>query len=104
MIAKTGIWRGWNAGWFTISVFLAILAFRPYFWPETKAAAGVARYDYVYVISPAYLYQGRQGILLMDKRNGDVWFIAGTDNATLSFRDPVLVVRIPLEKPEQVPH
>jgi len=94
---------GRNAGVFLIVALLAILALRPYFSPDTKASADVARFDYVYVISPVYLYQGQQGILLMDKRNGNVWFIAKGNSTTISFRDPVLVVRMPLEKLEAVP-
>jgi len=90
--------------WILLAALTAGIVIRPYLWPETKAAADVSRFDYVYVISPVYLYQGRQGILLMDKRNGNVWFIAKSDNTTISFRDPVFVVRIPLEKVEQAIH
>jgi hypothetical protein len=37
-------------------------------------------------------------ILLLDKRNGNVWFIPKGDEINISFRDPSLVVRIPLEQ------
>jgi hypothetical protein len=88
--------------WLSIAVLLAILVVWRF--PERNArAADSVRFDYVYVISPVYLYQGRQGILLMDKRNGKVWFIAKGDEVNISFRDPVFVVRIPLEKLESAP-
>jgi hypothetical protein len=63
----------------------------------TSAAADSARFDYVHIVSPMYLYQGRQGILLLDKRNGNVWFSPKGDEINISFRDPSFVVRIPLE-------
>jgi hypothetical protein len=40
-------WAKRNAGVFLIVALLAILVFRPYFSPDTKAAAEVARFDYV---------------------------------------------------------
>ncbi|SRR5581483_690288 len=89
-----------NAALLIIAILLSILALRPYLSPEIKAAADAARFDYVHVISPTYLYQGRQGILVLDKRNGNVWFIPKGDNVNISFRDPVFVVRVPLEKLE----
>jgi hypothetical protein len=49
------------------------------------------------MLSPMYLYQGRQGILLLDKRNGNVRFSPKGDEINISFRDPSFVVRIPLE-------
>jgi hypothetical protein len=89
-----------NTALLCIAGLLAILVLRPYLWPEIKAAADVARFDYIYVVSPAYVHQGRQGILILDKRNGNVWFIPKGDNINISFRDPVFVVRLPLEKVE----
>ena len=86
--------------WIAVAL-LAILAVRPYIWPETKASAQTPRFDYIYIISPVYLYQGRQGILLMDKRNGNVWFFGKSDDQTLSFLDPVLVVKLPFDKIDQ---
>src|SRR5258706_9503588 len=85
-----------------IAGLLAIIMARPYLAPEMRAAAdSAARFDYVHIVSPMYLYQGRQGILLRDKRNGNVWFIPKGDDMNISFRDPLFVVRIPLEKLDQ---
>ena len=82
-----------------IALFIGIIAMRPYLTPEAAVIADSGRFDYVYVVSPAYIYNGRQGVLLLDKRNGNVWFLARyTDNMKLVFGDPVLVAHIPLEK------
>ena len=89
-----------------IAVLLAISLLRPYLWPDVSILADAGRFDYVYVISPLFLYKGHQGVLLLDKRNGDVWFIAqtGDGSGNTSFKDPAFVVRLPLEKLDQAPH
>jgi len=88
----------------SIAVFLGMIAVRPYLSPETKVAADSGRYDYASVISAAFLYQGKQGILLLDKRNGNVWFIARNgDNMTVTFADPVMLIHVPLEKLDEQP-
>lgn len=70
---------------------------------EAKVSANSERFDHVTVISPMYLYQGAQGVLLMDRRNGNIWFIAKGNEVNLTFRDPVFVARLPLEKLDQAP-
>ena len=70
---------------------------------EATASASSERFDYVYVVSPMYLYQGAQGVLLMDRRNGNIWFVAKGNEGNLTFRDPVFVARLPLEKLDQAP-
>ena len=84
-------------------MLLAIIVARPYLAPELRVSADSGRFDYVHIVSPVYLYQGRQGILLLDKRNGNVWFIPKGDDVNISFRDPLFIVRIPLEKLDQTP-
>jgi len=82
-----------------ITLFLGVIALRPYLEPETKVTADSGRFDYASVVSPAFIYNGRQGILLLDKRNGNVWFIARNEaNMTVSLADPVFVIHVPLEK------
>jgi hypothetical protein len=82
-----------------IAAFLGMIAVRPYLAPETKVIADSGRYDYASVVSPAFLYQGKQGILLLDKRNGNVWFLARNgDNMKVSYADPAFVLHVPLEK------
>jgi len=76
---------------------------RPHLRPDASVLADSGRFDYVNVISSMFLYQGNQGVLLMDKRNGNVWFIPKGNEMTITFRDPVFVTRLPLEKLDQAP-
>jgi hypothetical protein len=71
-------------------VLLAIIMARPYLAPKMRAAADSEPFD-VHIVSPMYLYQGRQGILLLDKRNENAWFIPKGDEINISFRDPRLL-------------
>jgi hypothetical protein len=86
-----------------IAVLLGVIAVRLWSKSEVLASADSGRYDYVTIVSPVFLYKGNQGVLLLDKRNGNVWFVAKSQDTNLSFKDPVLVVRFPLEKLEQPP-
>ncbi len=86
-----------------IVILLAVIAIRPYVIPEFTVTADAGRFDYVQIIAATYLYQGRQGVLMLDKRNGNVWFTARGDNVNISFTDPVFIVRVPLEKLDQQP-
>ena len=61
-------------------------------------AAERARFDHVYITSSPFLNRGGEGVLVMDKRNGNVWFISRVNNASqVVFNDPVFVTRIPFE-------
>ena len=85
-----------------IAVLLAMIAARPYFVPEMAVIGDSGRFDYLTVVSPAYIYNGRQGVLLMDKRNGNVWFLGRyTDNMKVTFGDPLFVAHVPLEKVDE---
>jgi hypothetical protein len=46
------------------------------------------------------LYKGQQGLLALDKRNANVWFIPKSND---QFGDPVFVLRVPFEKLDQAP-
>jgi len=86
----------------TIAVLLGMIAARPYLVPEMAVAADSGRFDYLNVVSPAYIYNGMPGVLLMDKRNGNVWFLGKyTDNMKVTFGDPVFVAHVPLEKVDE---
>ena len=86
------------AGW-TIAIFLGIIALRPLHNPEVKVVADSPKFDHVNIVAPVFLYRGQQGLLVLDKRNGNVWFLAKhEENMKLSFGDPAFVVRVPLEK------
>ena len=84
-----------------IVLLLAFIALRPYGPLERTASADSGRFDYIHCITPVFLYKGKQGLLLLDKRNGNVWFVAKSDAAAeLSYGAPVLLTQIPLEKLE----
>src|SRR5215469_4731969 len=85
-----------------IAVFLGMIAIRPYISPDQHVRADSGQFDYVQIISAQFIYNGATGVLLLDKRNGNVWFTErNSDNMRLAFKDPVFVVRVPLEKLDQ---
>jgi hypothetical protein len=85
-----------------IVLLLGMIVARPYVVPETTVSADSGRFDYLSVVSAVYIYNGRPGVLLLDKRNGNVWFFGKhTDNMKSSFGDPVFVAHVPLEKVEE---
>jgi len=95
-ISKAALWL--------IALFLGIIALRPLYSPEARVSADTSKFDHVYIVSPMFLYKGQQGLLLMDKRNGNVWFIGrGNDQLTLKYGEPVFIIQIPLEKLDQAP-
>ena len=83
-----------------IALFLGIIALRPFFDPALKAQAQAARFDHVTIVSAVFLYKGQQGLLVLDRRNANVWFIPKKDD---QFLDPVFVIRVPFEKLDQSP-
>ena len=83
-----------------IATFLGMIALRPYLDPPHRVLAQGARFDHVYVISPSIGYKGALGVLVMDKRNGNVWFLPKKDDL---FLDPVFLTRVPFEKLDQPP-
>ena len=87
-----------------IALSLGFMALRPVYSPGTKVSAESLRFDHVYIIAPVFLYKGHQGILLMDRRNGNIWFLAkGNDALTLKYGDPVFITQLPLDKLDHVP-
>ena len=87
-----------------IAALLGMLVVRQYLRPDVQVSADAGRFDHVFVVSPAFLYNGNPGVLLMDKRNGNLWFIAKNIVAnTLTFGEPVFIARVPLEKLDQAP-
>jgi hypothetical protein len=86
-----------------VALLLAVIASQLWLRNEVAVSADSGRYDYVSIVSPMFLYKGNQGVLLLDKRNGNVWFVAKSQDMNISFKDPVLVVRFPLEKLDQPP-
>ena len=80
-----------------IALFLGMIAMRPFFDPA-KVMAQSAKFDHVYIVSPLFLYKGQQGLLLMDRRNANVWFMPKVDDR---YQTPVFVFRVPFEKLDQ---
>jgi hypothetical protein len=86
-----------------VVILLGATALRPYIYPSVHAAE-LARFDHVDIVSSLFLYKGAQGVLVLDKRNGNVWFIPrGNDAMQVTFNDPVFVTRIPFEKLDTAP-
>jgi hypothetical protein len=83
-----------------IAVFLGIIAVRPLIVPEVTAMAQPARFDHVYIAASTFLYKGQQGMLVLDRRNANVWFIPKVND---QFQTPVWVIRLPFEKLDQAP-
>jgi hypothetical protein len=80
---------------FAIVVLLAVLVLRQLLDPQPKVLAQAPRYDHLMIVSTGFLYKGQQGMLVLDKRNANVWFFARINE---TFQDPVLVIRLPFEK------
>ena len=85
-----------------IAIFLGMIALRPLFDPPARVLAQSSRFDHVYVVSPSIGYKGQMGLLVMDRRNGNVWFIPKSVKAEL-YLEPLFLIRVPLEKLDQAP-
>lgn len=91
--------------WLLITVLLlSILVVQSFVSPRAHVSANADGFAYVEILSSGYLYQGHQGVLLMDRRNGNIWFMARGNEFKLTFKDPVFLIRLPLEKLDQAPH
>ena len=86
-----------------IALLIGTIGLRPYFHPDMRVSADAGRFDYVSIVSPMFLYKGGQGVLLLDKRNGNLWFIPKGNEMELTYKDPVFVVHVPLEKLDEAP-
>jgi hypothetical protein len=78
---------------------LGMIATRPFF-DSSTALAQSARFDHVNIISAVFLYKGQQGILVLDRRNANVWFIPKRDEA---YQNPVFVTKLPFENLDRAP-
>jgi len=79
---------------------LGIVATGQLFEPGVKVQAEGARFDHVQIISTTFIHQGQLGLLLLDRRNGNVWFLPmSTDESRRDpLGDPVFLVRVRFEK------
>jgi hypothetical protein len=89
-----------------IALLLGLIASSHLFEPRVKVQAEGARFDHVTIVSTTFIHKGQMGLLLLDRRNGNVWFIQrSTDESRLvPFDEPVFLVRVPFEKLDQAPH
>jgi hypothetical protein len=83
-----------------IAVLLAMIALRPLAEPAGAVLAQTARFEHVQIVSPMFLYKGNQGILVMDRRNANIWFIPKLNE---QYQSPVFVTRLPFDKLDQAP-
>ena len=68
--------------------------------PIETVHAQAARFDHITIVSSLFLYDGERGLLLLDKRNGNVWFMPQRDKA---YGDPSFILRVPFEQLDQQP-
>jgi len=83
-----------------IALFLGVKTFQPDWIPIQTAHAQTAQFDHITVVSALFLHQGQQGLLLLDKRNGNVWFMPRKDG---SYDDPQFLFRVAFEKLDRQP-
>jgi hypothetical protein len=83
-----------------IALFLGMIAFRPFINPPTTVMAQPARFDHVFIVSTTFLYKGMQGLLVLDRRNGNVWLLPRVND---SFQDPLFIMRMQFEKLDRDP-
>ena len=96
LLSKVALW--------VLTVVLGIIALRPLSSPDLKVSAESSRFDHINIVSPLFLFKGAQGLLVLDRRNGNVWFIGKhADEMDLRYREPVFVTQIPFEKLDQPP-
>jgi hypothetical protein len=81
-----------------IVALLGLLVLQRFFDNPTIVSAQSSRFDHVFIASTVFLYKGQQGMLVLDKRNGNVWFFPRVNEA---FQDPVFVMRLQFEKIDQ---
>lgn len=87
-----------------IATLLAVIAAELRTARPERVYADSSRFDHVQVIATNFLFGGNPGVLVLDKRNGNVWFIArGQDMEKAWLKDPVFLIRVPFEKLDQAP-
>ncbi|HKD07085.1 MAG TPA: hypothetical protein VKB79_14375 [Bryobacteraceae bacterium] len=84
-------------------LLLGLVALQAFRGGTATVSAASGRYDYVSIISPVFVYKGVQGVLLLDSRNGNIWFVPKGTDFNVNFKDPVFVIRLPLDKLDNAP-
>lgn len=83
-----------------IVLLLGMIALQSYAPTIETVHAQTAKFDHVTVVSPLFLHKGERGLLLLDKRNGNVWFMPQKDG---SYTDPQFFLRVPFEQLDRQP-
>ena len=95
--------RNLRATLLLIVLLLGVVVLQLVFRPAVKASADSGAFDSITIVSVGFLFQGNQGVLLLDKRNGNLWFIGRGNDKGIPFKDPVFLARLPLDKLDQAP-
>jgi len=85
-----------------IVLLLAVIALRPYVEPSQIVRAQ-ARFDHISILATNWLRNGRPGALLMDRRNGNLWYMPLQSDKGPGIGEPEFIARVPFEKLDQVP-
>jgi hypothetical protein len=87
-----------------IATLLAIIAIELRTTGPQPAYADSSRFDHIQVVGTSLTFKGDTGMLVLDKRNGNAWFIPrGQDMQKTWFKDPVFLIRVPFEKLDEAP-
>ncbi len=92
--------RTFQAILLAIALLLGMIAVHPFFEPRVQVHAESAKFDHVQIVATTFLYKGQQGLLVLDRRNANVWFIPRSGD---QFGTPVFVIRVPFEKLDEAP-
>jgi hypothetical protein len=78
-----------------LALLLGLIALGQLFEPRVKAQAEGARFDHVLIVSTMFVHKGQMGLLLLDRRNGNVWFVQTSidESRQVPFGEPVFLVR-----------
>ena len=85
---------------FVVVLLLGVGVFQPEETLLQTVHAQSAQFDHITIVSALYLHQGLEGLLLLDKRNGNVWFMPRRNT---SYDDPQFLLRVPFEKLDPLP-
>ncbi len=84
----------------TIVLLLGVMALRIDGPVIDTVHAQTAQFDHVTIVSPLFLHKGEQGLLLLDKRNANVWFMPRRDG---TYSEAQFLIRLPFEQLDRQP-
>ena len=89
---------------FVIAALLAVIAVELGMGRPQPVFADSSRFDHVQVVATSFVFGGNTGMLLLDKRNGNTWFLPRVQDMHKTwFKEPVFLIRVPFEKLDQPP-